>query len=549
MSKIKEQHKKMHSAEQILRAELAEKRQLLKNIRKELEETRASWLVVKQKNAESEIQWLKLKADCDERRRILMSSSESGFSELCNSDKADDTDTESVDKARQESEPEPEKSPSPEVERLEEDSESEEIPDPFSDEENDVEEIPQHFILPILTNTDEDLECEYDDDEEDEDDEEKAEVEAEKEKDSSSFTPIFVPSLSYLATVPADMQPQLLGQHEKELRALEEPRPARERLEENVLEEVDDNVRDLIIRLSSSTDRGAFLANRLVDIHRRIATGTSLTDHNDWFDNQPEEETETDLSPREEEEDELTVPSPEMQSDFDDVAPLDEDKHLTEEGEEDDEEDELSRSASVDSLVLAIDEAINILDPVNSHPQLSSFLSISSRSSPPPADLPPLHHEDQELHQDEEEEEEEEEDGDGAVALAVAGLAGEGGSGGGQDSSTSVTRYLIKHLPKQLTQLRNQKHELEDKITDLEQVISEQRTQNAEYERRAEVERSRARRLEDRLREIEEKVTASEARIENVTLPVTYKVSPRQSGAQLVIRLIFRFLWRSRQRT
>ena len=109
------------------------------------------------------------------------------------------------------------------------------------------------------------------------------------------------------------------------------------------------------------------------------------------------------------------------------------------------------------------------------------------------------------------------------MALAVAGLASEGG--GGQDSSTAVTRYLIKHLPKQLTQLRNQKHELEDKITDLEQVISEQRTQNAEYERRAELERSRARKLEDRLREIEEKVTASEARIENVTLPVTYKVS------------------------
>lgn len=80
--------------------------------------------------------------------------------------------------------------------------------------------------------------------------------------------------------------------------------------------------------------------------------------------------------------------------------------------------------------------------------------------------------------------------------------------------------------------MRNQKHELEDKITDLEQVISEQRTQNAEYERRAEVERSRARRLEDRLREIEEKVTASEARIENVTLPVTYKVS---AASQLTI--------------
>ena len=84
----------MHCAEQILRAELAEKRQLLKNIRKELEETRASWNIVKQKNAESEIQWLKLKADCEERRRILMSSSESGFSELGMTDKTDGSDVE-----------------------------------------------------------------------------------------------------------------------------------------------------------------------------------------------------------------------------------------------------------------------------------------------------------------------------------------------------------------------------------------------------------------------------------------------------------------------
>ena len=34
VSKIKEQHKKLHSAEQILRAELAEKRQVLKGLRK-----------------------------------------------------------------------------------------------------------------------------------------------------------------------------------------------------------------------------------------------------------------------------------------------------------------------------------------------------------------------------------------------------------------------------------------------------------------------------------------------------------------------------------
>ena len=50
----KEQHKKMHSAEQILRAELAEK-----------------------KNAESEIQWLELKADCEERSKCLHSRSAS----------------------------------------------------------------------------------------------------------------------------------------------------------------------------------------------------------------------------------------------------------------------------------------------------------------------------------------------------------------------------------------------------------------------------------------------------------------------------------------
>ena len=50
--------------------------------------------------------------------------------------------------------------------------------------------------------------------------------------------------------------------------------------------------------------------------------------------------------------------------------------------------------------------------------------------------------------------------------------------------------------------LRNQKHELEDKIHDLEQVVSEQRTQMAEYERRAEVEKSRAKKLEDSLHQV-----------------------------------------------
>ena len=61
---------------------------------------------------------------------------------------------------------------------------------------------------------------------------------------------------------------------------------------------------------------------------------------------------------------------------------------------------------------------------------------------------------------------------------------------------------MIKHFPKQLTALRNQKHELEDNIHYHEQVVSEQRTQMAEYERRAEVEKSRAKKLEDSLHQV-----------------------------------------------
>ena len=105
-------------------------------------------------------------------------------------------------------------------------------------------------------------------------------------------------------------------------------RPSRNRVDEKLFEEakVDNNVRNLIIRLSSSTARDAFLANWLAGIHRRIAKGTSFTDHNDLFDTDTateEEETETDLMPRHkneiEGEDELTVPSPEIQSEFEEI--------------------------------------------------------------------------------------------------------------------------------------------------------------------------------------------------------------------------------------
>ena len=62
------------------------------------------------------------------------------------------------------------------------------------------------------------------DDTEDEEEEEEDIVEPEEEKPGTvaSFTPIIVPSMSYLAQVPSKTQPELLSLNKKELRALEE---------------------------------------------------------------------------------------------------------------------------------------------------------------------------------------------------------------------------------------------------------------------------------------------------------------------------------------
>lgn len=48
-------------------------------------------------------------------------------------------------------------------------------------------------------------------------------------------------------------------------------------------------------------------------------------------------------------------------------------------------------------------------------------------------------------------------------------------------------RFLIKHLPKQMSKLRNDKAELEDKILDLEARLSQMGVALAEMERRGSV--------------------------------------------------------------
>merc|ERR1719220_2173413 len=68
-----------------------------------------------------------------------------------------------------------------------------------------------------------------------------------------------------------------------------------------------------------------------------------------------------------------------------------------------------------------------------------------------------------------------------------AGDGGDAEDNDGEEGATAVTRFLIKRLPKQLSKLRNDKAELEDRILDLEQTISNQNQAMLEMERRVDV--------------------------------------------------------------
>eukprot|EP00091_Calanus_sinicus_P000092 TRINITY_DN10016_c0_g1_i1.p1 TRINITY_DN10016_c0_g1~~TRINITY_DN10016_c0_g1_i1.p1 ORF type:complete len:418 (-),score=120.58 TRINITY_DN10016_c0_g1_i1:414-1667(-) len=253
VSRIKEQHKKLHSSEQILRAELAEKGKLLNNIRKELEESRTSMDLVKKMNDESEKQCVQLRADFVERKRLLTSSPESGISELDSEDKTEDINSESIKSPTDDQNDLNVCQPLPiHMTDLFDDSDSEEIPDPFSDDEDENDETLDRLFCTMVTSTKSLV---------NEDEEIENETEEQDDENEPSFTPIFVPSLSYLAQVPASMQPELFAS-EKEQTELH--RPSRDRIDEDAMDGVDDNVRDLINRLSSSTSRGAFLAKQIV---------------------------------------------------------------------------------------------------------------------------------------------------------------------------------------------------------------------------------------------------------------------------------------------
>ena len=250
VSKIKEQHKKLHSSEQILRAELAEKRQLLTKLRTELEETRQSMNYVKEMTAESETQWIALKADFAQQKKMFLENDE---------EKSKENSIEECD------------IPDEELENME-------IPDPFSDDETslDVDTIEPLVIDPMGG--------------------------ASNILPISTISPVapprpalvFVPSASFLANVPSQLQPPLFFDESKQ--SSEED--SKKKADEKSTEEMDETTTNLITRLMSSTARGAFLANRLSDIHKKIAAGEPLvgnSEEDDEEDGDEDYETTTEI--------------------------------------------------------------------------------------------------------------------------------------------------------------------------------------------------------------------------------------------------------------
>lgn len=510
VSKIKEQHKKLHSAEQILRAELAEKRVLLNKLRQELEESRSSWNLVKQKTADSEKQWLALKADFAERKRLLFSSpvnsSESGFSEAETEGTNTQNDDESESLANGGA---PAIRMAIDVDKLDfrplmpvitpevglttandvDDDDDEEIPDPFSEEEeedNGEEAVFDSRRLDNMVSSTTTI------------------IPDGPLSDTNRYvsdeapdvpTTVFVPSLSYLAQVPTALLPPFFDpEGQTKTTSCDAAQvPDRERLDDSVLDEVDDNVRDLITRLMSSTARGAFLASRLSDIHRRIATGDSLTGHNQWFDEasdddeEEEEDQDTDLDePRDLADEELEVQAGDLEYQGAVSLPL-----------------ESRASTSLSSTISdpSSTSPHDLGDGIPTPPPMPTFSLL-----PPSAGITvrPT------FQQDYNDGEDDDDDDDGDYSDNEEGEQRRRRQGGGRrrrnsqspESSTAVTRFLIKHLPQQLARLRNEKAELEDKVRDLEDLVSHQRNSLAEQERRADLERAKAKRLEERMLQV-----------------------------------------------
>ncbi|KAK9502934.1 hypothetical protein O3M35_011614 [Rhynocoris fuscipes] len=79
VNRLKTQHKHLHTNEQVLRYELAQKRLLLNELKKQLENCKESWELARAKNSQTEEDWRILRKEFASRKQI--SSAESGYEE------------------------------------------------------------------------------------------------------------------------------------------------------------------------------------------------------------------------------------------------------------------------------------------------------------------------------------------------------------------------------------------------------------------------------------------------------------------------------------
>lgn len=80
VNKLKRQHQNLHSHEQVLRYELAQKRLLLNDLKKKLEECKENWTLARAKNNQTEKDWKLLRSEFALRKQQA-SSAESGYEE------------------------------------------------------------------------------------------------------------------------------------------------------------------------------------------------------------------------------------------------------------------------------------------------------------------------------------------------------------------------------------------------------------------------------------------------------------------------------------
>ncbi|CAB4061876.1 unnamed protein product [Lepeophtheirus salmonis] len=205
------------------------------------------------------------------------------------------------------------------------------------------------------------------------------------------------------------------------------------------------NVEDEIpIQTSLSTNRSAALANKLAEINRTSET----EEYMDSEGNHDSDENSDREGDEEEEEEILEKPIWLNSSSDNDYSSC---CDLEEEGEEEEVEDI--------GTVLFEEQILPL--------PTSSTLPLSLTTIIPPTSVLALSRE-----VDEESDDDNEENGDPDRL---------------SESATTVTRFLIKHLPKQLSRLRTDKMDLEEKIRGLEARISEQNITMSELDRRTEL--------------------------------------------------------------